>query len=46
MPSTSAKQHRFMAAAAHDPAFAKRNKISQAVAREFMKADKKKKKGK
>jgi hypothetical protein len=32
-----------MRAAAHDPAFAKRNKISQAVAREFVKADKRKK---
>lgn len=32
-----------MRAAAHDPKFAERNKISQAVAREFMKADQKKK---
>lgn len=43
MPSVSAKQAQFMRAAAHDPAFAKRNKISQAVAREFVKADKRKK---
>lgn len=40
MPSTSAKQARFMAAAAHDPAFAKRVGISMAVAREFNQADK------
>jgi len=39
MPSSSEKQARFMAAAAHDPAFAKRNKISQSVAKEFNKAD-------
>ncbi len=39
MPSKSAKQARFMAAAAHDPAFAKRVGISQSVAREFNTAD-------
>ena len=39
MPSKSAKQARFMAAAAHDPAFAKRAGISQTVAREFNAAD-------
>jgi len=37
--STSEKQARFMAAAAHDPAFAKKNDISQSVAKEFNKAD-------
>ena len=39
MPSTSAKQRRFMAAAAHNPAFAKRAGISQKVAKEFNRAD-------
>lgn len=39
MPSTSKKQARFMAAAAHDPAFAKRAGISQGVAKEFNQAD-------
>lgn len=39
MPSTSAKQARFMAAAAHDPDFAKRAGIPQSVAREFNEAD-------
>jgi len=43
MPSTSDKQRRFMAAAAHDPAFAKRMGIPQKVAREFNQADKGKK---
>jgi len=43
MPSTSDKQRRFMAAAAHDPAFAKRVGISQSVARDFNQADKGKK---
>lgn len=43
MPNTSDKQRRFMAAAAHDPAFAKRNDIPQSVAREFNQADKGKK---
>jgi len=43
MPSTSNKQRRFMAAAAHDPEFAKRNDIPQSVAREFNQADKGKK---
>ena len=43
MPSTSDKQRRFMAAAAHDAAFAKRNDIPQSVAREFNQADKGKK---
>lgn len=38
--SSSEKQARFMAAAAHDPAFAKRVGIDQDVAKEFNKADK------
>lgn len=37
--STSEKQARFMAAAAHDPAFAKKAGISQDVAKEFNQAD-------
>lgn len=40
MPSTSAKQARTMAAAAHDPGFAKKVGIPQSVARDFNKADK------
>ena len=40
MPSTSKKQHNFMAAAAHSPAFAKKAGISQDVAKEFNQADK------
>jgi hypothetical protein len=40
MPSTSKKQRNFMAAAAHDPAFAKKVGISQTVAKEFNQADK------
>lgn len=40
MPSRSAKQARFMAAAAHNPAFAKKAGISQGVAKEFNQADK------
>jgi hypothetical protein len=39
MPSVSAKQKRFMAAAAHDAAFAKEAGISQKVAKEFNRAD-------
>lgn len=39
MPSKSAKQARTMAAAAHNPAFAKKVGIPQAVAKEFNKAD-------
>ena len=39
MPSTSAKQKRFMAAAAHNAAFAKKAGISQTVARDFNRAD-------
>jgi hypothetical protein len=44
MPSKSAKQARTMRAAAHDKAFAKKMGIPQKVAREFVKADKSKKK--
>lgn len=40
MPSTTGKQARTMAGAAHDPAFAKRVGIPQSVAREFNQADK------
>jgi len=39
MPSESAKQHRFMEAAAHNPSFARKAGISQGVAREFVNAD-------
>lgn len=39
MPSVSDKQARTMAAAAHDPKFAKKVGIPQAVAKEFNKAD-------
>jgi hypothetical protein len=47
MPSKSVKQERFMAAAAHNPAFAKKAGIGQGTAKEFNKADAKKgKKGK
>jgi len=40
MPSTSPKQARTMAAAAHNPAFAKKVGIPQGVAKEFNQADK------
>jgi hypothetical protein len=40
MPSKSAKQARLMAAAAHDPAFAKKVGVPVKVAKEFNKADK------
>jgi hypothetical protein len=39
----SAKQRRFMAAAAHNPAFARKAGISQTVAKEFNAADQNKK---
>jgi hypothetical protein len=42
MPSKSAKQKRTMAAACHNPKFAKKMKISKKVACEFNRADKKK----
>lgn len=44
MPSKSAKQHRTMQAAAHNMAFAKKLGIPQKVAREFLRADKRKRK--
>jgi ribosome assembly protein YihI (activator of Der GTPase) len=40
MPSKSTKQARLMAAAAHDPAFAKKVGVPMKVAKEFNKADK------
>ena len=40
MPSTSAKQHRFMEAVAHDPKFAKKAGVPQKVGKEFAAADK------
>lgn len=39
MPSTSGKQHRFMAAVANNPKFAKKAGVPQSVGAEFMKAD-------
>ena len=39
MPSKSAKQAKFMQAAAHNPKFAKKADISQSVAKEFASAD-------
>ena len=39
MPSKSAKQARTMAAAAHNPAFAKKMGIPTKVAKEFTRAD-------
>ena len=45
MPSTSGKQHNFMAAVANNPAFAKKAGVPQSVGAEFMKADKGKKFG-
>lgn len=40
MPSTSRKQHNFMEAVAHNPAFAKKAGVPQSVGQEFSKADK------
>ena len=40
MPSTSKKQQNFMAAVAHNPAFAKKAGVPQSVGKEFNKADK------
>jgi hypothetical protein len=40
MPSKSAKQRKFMRAAAHNPKFAKKAGIPQDVAREYHEADK------
>ena len=45
MPSTSKKQHNFMAAIANNPKFAKKAGVPKSVGEEFMKADKTKKKG-
>ena len=45
MPSTSQKQHNFMAAVANNPAFAKKAGVPQSVGEEFTKADKGKKFG-
>jgi hypothetical protein len=45
MPSKSPQQQRFMEAAAHNPAFAKKAGIPQKVAKEFVAADKAKAKG-
>lgn len=44
MPSKTLKQKRTMAAAAHNPKFAKKIGIPQKVAKEFNKADTKKSK--
>lgn len=41
MPSKSKSQARMMAAAAHNPAFAKKVGVPAGVAKEFNKADKK-----
>ena len=40
MPSTSAKQHRFMEAIAHSPSFAKKAGVPQSVGKDFSAADK------
>ena len=45
MPSSSKKQHNFMAAIAHNPAFAKKVGIPQSVGKDFDEADKGKKFG-
>lgn len=42
MPSVSAKQHRFMEAVAHDPKFAAKVKVPQAVGQDFAAADRRK----
>jgi hypothetical protein len=39
MPSHSDKQRRFMAAAAHDPKFAKKAGVPMKVAKEYNRAD-------
>ena len=43
MPSVSKKQHNFMAAIAHNPAFAKKVGVPQSVGKDFNNADKGKK---
>jgi hypothetical protein len=40
MPSTSKKQHNFMAAVANNPAFAKKTGVPQSVGKDFSNADK------
>jgi hypothetical protein len=40
MPSTSKKQHNFMAAVANNPSFAKKAGVPQSVGKEFTAADK------
>jgi len=45
MPSKSAKQHKFMEAIAHSPAFAKKVGVPQSVGKDFAAADKGKKFG-
>jgi len=40
MPSTSKKQHNFMAAVANNPSFAKKAGVPQSVGKEFNNADK------
>jgi hypothetical protein len=45
MPSTSKKQHNFMAAVANNPAFAKKVEVPQSVGQDFATADKGKKFG-
>jgi hypothetical protein len=45
MPSTSKKQHNFMAAVANNPAFAKKAGVPQSVGKDFTEADKGKKFG-
>jgi hypothetical protein len=43
MPSTSKKQHNFMAAVANNPSFAKKAGVPQSVGKEFNQADKNRK---
>lgn len=40
MPSSSKKQHNFMAAVAHNPAFAKKAGVPSSVGKDFIQADK------
>jgi hypothetical protein len=40
VPSVSKKQHNFMAAVAHNPAFAKKAGVPQSVGQDFSQADK------
>jgi hypothetical protein len=43
MPSTSKKQHNFMAAVANNPSFAKKAGVPQSVGKDFNQADKSRK---